>query len=334
MYRLSSRPLALALTGAALAIAAHASFTNPYTPSFRGQAHTQYAYWESFASAVGARNSPTDPLSTTFDAALVQLTPGAILTGSGNIYQFQAPPVFVLNDSVPADLLEVALQVSTWGNELDYGAVELEYVTAGGALVALPATQITELARYPAMGFNVETLFTWDLGSVADSITNYTLHFHGAQANLSLDAVTLDVRHDVATTSYCTAKLNSLGCTPAISWSGTPSLGGGAFTISAQNLVANAPGQLFYGTNGRANVPFQGGTLCVAAPRRRTPLQSAGGSSGCSGAFSFDFAAWLASNSDPALGAGTLVDAQFWGRDSADPFGSSLSDALEFVIAP
>ena len=142
-----------------------------------------------------------------------------------------------------------------------------------------------------------------------------------------------------ANTAYCTAKVNSLACSPAISWVGTPSAtAGSGFTISAKQELNNKLGLFIYGTNGQQAVPFQGGTLCFKPPLKRTPPQSSGGNppttSDCSGTYSIDFNAYIASGVNPALVAGTSVDGQFWGRDPGFPLpnNTSLSDAIHFVI--
>jgi hypothetical protein len=131
---------------------------------------------------------------------------------------------------------------------------------------------------------------------------------------------------------YCTAKLNSELCLPAIGWSGLPSTTSSApFLVSASQLVANKNGLLFYG-HARHAGSFQGGTLCVQSPVRRTPVQSSGGAGPCGGAFSFDMNAWIQSGADPLLVSGATVDCQYWYRDPLDSFGTGLSDALEFLI--
>ena len=56
--------------------------------------------------------------------------------------------------------------------------------------------------------------------------------------------------------------------------------------------------------------------------------------SGCNGVLSEDFNAYIASGADPALAAGASVWIQAWSRDPGDPFGDSLSDALELVVHP
>lgn len=139
---------------------------------------------------------------------------------------------------------------------------------------------------------------------------------------------------------YCTAKVNSLGCTPSIASTGKPSASqGSGFTVRATNMVSSTNGMLVYGTTGPLAQPFQGGTLCVNPPIRRTTGQNSGGSPpnvDCTGELDLDFNVWIASGVDPLLVAGATVNTQFWGRDINDPtgFGSSLSDALEFVICP
>lgn len=138
--------------------------------------------------------------------------------------------------------------------------------------------------------------------------------------------------------TYCTAKVNSLGCTPQIGWTGVPSATSlNAFTITCSQVINQRAGLLFYGTNGPSALPFKGGTMCVALPIRRTPVQQSGGSTtvtDCSGVFGFDFNAWARSNVDPLLLAGTTVDTQYWYRDPASTFFVGLSDAAEFVLAP
>jgi len=137
------------------------------------------------------------------------------------------------------------------------------------------------------------------------------------------------------TTTYCTPKINSLGCTPRISWSGTPSLtAGSGFVLSASDVLSKVPGVFFYGRSGAGAKPFQGGILCVAPPLKRTPGMNAGGSGACGGLLSFDFNTYAASGKNPALAVGDVLHGQFWSRDPQDPFSSSLTDAIEFTLGP
>jgi hypothetical protein len=143
-----------------------------------------------------------------------------------------------------------------------------------------------------------------------------------------------------APTVYCTPKTNSVGCQPSISWLGTPSTSAGSgFFLQATSEINRVSGMLLYTTAGRASTPFGGGTLCLAQPLRRTPLLNSGGSLqglNCSGVYSMDFAAWIASGADPALVAGTTVQAQFYSRDPgfAAPNNIGLTAGLEFTLVP
>ncbi|MCK6448357.1 MAG: hypothetical protein L6Q99_18365 [Planctomycetes bacterium] len=134
---------------------------------------------------------------------------------------------------------------------------------------------------------------------------------------------------------YCTAKVNSQGCTPAIGFVGTPSArGGSGFHVTASQVLSNANGVLFYGLGGAAAVPFQGGTLCVAGPLVRCTAQNSGGSGACGGSFDVDFNAYIESVGGLGLSGGTHVWAQFWSRDAADPFGTNLTNAITFMLWP
>ena len=146
--------------------------------------------------------------------------------------------------------------------------------------------------------------------------------------------------------TYCTAKVNSLGCTPAIASSGVPSATNiAAFVVSGSNVRNNKSGLLFYGVNGQAAAAFQGGTLCVKAPIKRTPAVTSGGTppptNDCSGIYQIDMNAFAAGSLGgtplPALSvAGTLVDCQWWGRDPGflAPNNTTLTNGLEYTVGP
>lgn len=151
-----------------------------------------------------------------------------------------------------------------------------------------------------------------------------------------IGALTYDSTYAPPPTVYCTAKVNSLGCTPAISSSGSASASGAPFTISCSNQLNQRPGLMFWGFAPK-DIGYQGGYLCVQAPVRRTSLFNSGGNAGpddCSGLYSVDFDAYIGAASDPALVAGSMVYAQFWSRDPGVSFSTVRSDALRFGIAP
>jgi hypothetical protein len=316
--------------------AAWAGFTNPFTPTWRGQPDTEYGGWESFTSAVGGQNFPDLPQATTLDASIVQHDATAFLTG-GNIYSFSAPLSLTLSDTVPGVLLELYLQTSTKGSELDYNAVKLRYIDSQGQTQLMPWTSYTQLAYNSTMGVEVESLFRWDFSGLGQSISAYDIVMESAAPSMSLDAVALDTRFTDAIVTYCTAKVNSQGCLTAIDFSGVPSASSSApFHITALLIRPNVVGVLLYGTNGPASLPYQGGTLCMAPPVVRMSPKSAGGSGSipCSGSFSEDFNLRIQGGLDPKLVAGQQVQAQYWSRDPGFPAATAtnLTDALQFVI--
>jgi hypothetical protein len=135
---------------------------------------------------------------------------------------------------------------------------------------------------------------------------------------------------------YCTAKSNSLGCTPSIAMVGIPSASfGNGCTLTVASVIGNKNGLLFHSTSGAAALPFHGGVLCLRAPLRRHAGRNSEGTAGtCDGVLSEDLNIYIASGADPALVAGATLWIQAWSRDPGDSFGDSLSDAITAIVSP
>jgi hypothetical protein len=196
--------------------------------------------------------------------------------------------------------------------------------TVGGAWVAAIGQQyIRTFSKHfvalPA-GANLQVRTTAD--GTPGSVNGFQLVFGGAN------------NCDGEMQRYCSAKVNSAGCTPVIGWAGVPSASAGfGFLITAVNVLAGKPGVLIYSVAGPAATPFGGGTLCIAPPVKRAGGVMAGGGAPCTGTFSFDFNMHIAAT--PALQVpGESVWAQYWSRDPGFPAPNNigLTDGLNFTI--
>lgn len=155
------------------------------------------------------------------------------------------------------------------------------------------------------------------------------------------DVIVRDRGAPAAPTVYCIAAQNSLGCTPSVTFSGTPSASlASGFTLTASQLLNQKSGMLFYSVTGANNTPFGGGWLCVAPPLRRTPAVSTNGSpfgvNDCSGFLSRDFNTWIQTGGDPLLVAGREIWAQLYSRDPGfpPPNNVNLTEAINFLVLP
>lgn len=135
------------------------------------------------------------------------------------------------------------------------------------------------------------------------------------------------------------AKVNSQGCLPNVTGTGTPTPSGTApFTITATNVLNNKYAFVVYGYES-SFTPYRGGTWLVGQPFRRGGNFDTGGNpppNDCSGVIAYDFNARIRSGVDPALVPGQTVSVQFLYRDVPDPtgFGLGLTNALRFTIEP
>jgi hypothetical protein len=138
---------------------------------------------------------------------------------------------------------------------------------------------------------------------------------------------------------YCVAK-PGLSCgVPAITAFGTPKASASSgFYLIAGPARQNKAGLVIYGNTGPNSAPFQGGTLCVNTPVRRTTTVDSGGTSLCEGEFAIDMNAFasgaLGGNPQAFLTQpGTKIHAQFWGRDT-QATGSFLSNGMAYTVCP
>jgi len=140
-------------------------------------------------------------------------------------------------------------------------------------------------------------------------------------------------------TTYCTAKVNSQGCTPDIFATGTPSLSasGAPFRIWAKQVLNQTPGILRWG-HFPGSVFTTGGFACVAGVTIVTPVGNSGGTSlptlDCSGTFALHFSPALMNQA--LFGVGNEVYAQYWYRDAGftPPYNVGSTAGLHWLICP
>jgi Tol biopolymer transport system component len=199
----------------------------------------------------------------------------------------------------------------------------------------------------PTGGENTQT--NWFSGIEVRAVSNdgrfvaIDSHFAdlvAGDSNSAWDAFVVDRVANVApVTSYCTAKITSSGCLPAITSAGAPrATGWDSFWVSASQLPANVNGAFTWSLSPAA-VPFGGGTQCVGPVKHIVRALNSGAYGGtpgfCSqGQLVFKVTqAFLAAN---GIAAGTTVYGQFLCRDGgfAQPNNFGLSDGIRFTVAP
>jgi hypothetical protein len=156
-------------------------------------------------------------------------------------------------------------------------------------------------------------------------------------SRIDMGAFPFDPNYCGPSGTYCSAKVNSHGCSPSIASSGTPSLSGADnFFVNATQELNQRSGIMIWSLTPASQLTL-GGILCVST-FKRTPAQNSGGSAlptiDCSGTYSYFFSqAYMTAHS---ITVGTTVYAQYYGRDPfiPDGTGASLSNAIEFTVCP
>lgn len=179
---------------AALSMAASASTNTFAVPSFRGTAGSTFDGWESFQVAVGAPGNAATLPTSSGNARLYQLAAGALVIGSGNIYNGESKSRFEIRYSGGAEVEDVTFQVRTLGTELSYDSVRL---VAWSSSLSSGRTELERVSfgpppPNPGSGVSITSQWNWDLrGLNADT---FAIAFEAADINLSLDSATLDVK--------------------------------------------------------------------------------------------------------------------------------------------
>ncbi len=165
-------------------------------------------------------------------------------------------------------------------------------------------------------------------------MTNITTWFHPQITPILLvGAMQCLPDHDESPQVFCVAKVSSAGCTPAIGYTGSPTLSPpDNFHVTCDDVINNKNGIVFWGYGAYA-MPFQGGYLCVQPQLVRTPVQNSGGNpppNDCSG--SLDFHATQSYLLGKGVTPGTWTAWQAWNRDPDSPSTTGLSDALRVTF--
>jgi len=293
------------------------------------------AYWHHPPYSKGSHDSDTEArlveMRETFVPLLEAYGVDLVLTGHSHSYErsFLIDGHYGLSSTFSESMKKNAGDGKTSGD----GAYSKADGAHEGAVYAVAGSsgQVDAGALdHPAMYFSVAVL-----GSVVIDVDGGRMDVRFLRASGAVpDHFTMLSESYLG--AYCEPAPHSEGCVARIGYSGTPSASGTSpFVVSATAVRAGQFGLLFYGLR-PAWLPFFGSRLCVGGALVRTALQGSGGDPGlsCDGSYAFDFNAWIRSGVDARLVPGEGVYAQYWFRDPGSAFGSAVSDALQFPIAP
>jgi hypothetical protein len=275
---------------------------------------------------------------------------GMILAGSAYVFEWSGTSwtetaKLTANDSALDDQALFGTSVSLDGDRALVGAHQSDAngLTDSGAaylFVRNAGSWIEELKLTASDGAAVDNFGT----SVFQDGNTSLVGAHQADVNGLVDAGSAYVFSPPGPWTYCTAGVSASGCQASIGYAGVPSASAtSGFSLVATSVEGSKDGLFFFGTAGpQGRNSWGNGTSyqCVMPPVVRTPTTAGVGTIGlCDGSFALDLNAhWCPSCPYPQKnpGFGAVVQAQLWYRDPASTSNqtTSLSDAIEFVVAP
>ena len=184
----------LIITGVMLTLVGQVAASEFTSPEWAADENATHSEWLNFTSAVGAPGNHPDIEGSSAGGLLSQSVPGAVVTGSGNIYNPATRSAFSLENEATVAYRTVRLQTRIIGG-IDTGNVVLEYET-DGAIQSL-ANSGKEVSREEgAFGDTVVNQWTWDLEG--QDVTSFTIRFGATAPHASLAAVRLDLLNEAS----------------------------------------------------------------------------------------------------------------------------------------
>ncbi|MDF1801213.1 MAG: hypothetical protein P1V81_18760 [Planctomycetota bacterium] len=162
------------------------TFDGQVAPAFRGEPGARYDAYDVFTSAALTPNT-ADLGGSHLGSSLTQADPAAILTSTGNIYDFAGPSDFTLALHNTAELEQLSLQFQLTGTGIDPASVLLEYVDALGASQSLAPSAVVDLN----LADPGETQYTWS-ALAGLGVSDASVRFGALGAHMSLDVVLVD----------------------------------------------------------------------------------------------------------------------------------------------
>ena len=186
------RCVASILTVAAVTGFASADLTNPEIPSWRGDANTSFAQWDSFTSPDGGPNAATEGGGMN----LYNFGEGAIIASSGNLYGLGGPlNIHVYPAQAPLfNMQKAVVNVAYLGNAIDVNGMRaLVGDSSSGTFVDPTSVELRGTAGGGPFG-GATYAITFDLSNVAFGFQGLSFFFDsGDLSSSSLDAISIDV---------------------------------------------------------------------------------------------------------------------------------------------
>ncbi|MSQ91029.1 MAG: hypothetical protein EXS01_06540 [Phycisphaerales bacterium] len=175
-------------------LSATADFINPLVPAWRGTSASDFYGWESFTSAFGGPNLPNYP-GTEPGAALFNYGPGASLTTNGNIHSGGPLSVSVYG-GLTGPVQEVILNLASLGTIISSDSVQLTLAdNSGNSLSVSPMWGELRSSTETGGGYTQTRAYRWDIGWLPFAPTRFILDFASYGGNITLDAVSADLRY-------------------------------------------------------------------------------------------------------------------------------------------